>query len=624
MSIGLSSNMQNELRRVSLLTELTPDELSQFWPNYPGDEPLKMPPLSDLYPTMDRSKSLANLDLPDFGSIEASNNWVVDGSRTKSGKPLLANDPHLAFSAPSIWYLAHLALPQGNVVGGTLPGFPTIVIGRTDQIAWGFTNTGTDVQDLYLEKINPDNANEYLTPEGWQSFKTRTETIKVRFAKDVEITVQETRHGPVLPPNPDDEIGFPPPRHALSMAWMGLSEKDRGLDAFLDAASATSFKAFIDALEPIAAPMQNVVYADMSGTIGYLAPGMVPLRGKEHQTKGLIPAPGWREINDWQGIIPYDELPRITNPDSGIIATANHKITPPGYPHHLTFDWGMPYRADRIYQLLDQSNSHDAESFADIQIDNTSQFAQQILPLLLTIETDHGLGQAAYSLLADWDGHLQADRPEGLIFSAWVLELSQQIFSDDIGDLSEQIRRGHPHFLIQILQDPSSNAKWCDNLATEESQETCQHVLKTSFESALEHLAKTYGADIQSWRWGKAHKIVHRHRPFDLIPLVRGFYNVEVESGGGPYTPNQGNYYGRGKSPFTNRHGAGYRAIYDFDDLDNSLYIQTTGQSGNVLSPHYDDFAPLWQQGKLIKIPTQRSEVEKSLMIQTKLLPQVP
>lgn len=622
MSIGLSTNMQSELRRIALLTKLSPQQLAELMPPYPGDQSVELPNLTELYPNMADIETLASLTLPDFGSIEASNNWVVDGNHTKTGKPLLANDPHLGFSAPSIWYLAHLALPQGNIVGATLPGFPTVVIGRTDRTAWGFTNTGPDVQDLYLEKINPDNPLEYLTPEGWQSFDTRTETIKVRLGRDVELTVRQTRHGPVLPSDPDDELPFPPQGHVLALAWTGLSTTDRGLDAFLAAGAAKSWGDFVRALEPIDAPMQNVVYADMSGTIGYLAPGKVPIRAPDHQTLGLMPAPGWTSRNDWQGMIPYDQLPRLANPDSGIIATANHKITPPGYPYHLTVEWGVPYRANRIYQQLESRDDHDAESFAAIQTDNTSGFAHEILPLLLSTTPNDGASTKALTLLHDWDGHLRADRSEGLIFSAWVLELTREIVADDLGDMADRVHRANPYFLLNVLKDEAGQSRWCNDIESEEEVETCAEVLSDSLSTAMAHLTKTYGSDMSTWRWGLAHKAVHTHRPFGTMPILNRFFNIVTETGGGPFSPNQGSYYGSGENPFTNRHGAGYRAIYDFDNLEKSLFIQTTGQSGNILSPHYDDFATLWRDGKMIEIPTNHSEIERTLPTRTQLMPE--
>ncbi|MFP4004069.1 MAG: penicillin acylase family protein, partial [Alphaproteobacteria bacterium] len=326
LAVGLSTNAFSEVMRARLQSLLGEEQLAQFLPPYPDDAPVALPNLAGLYEDSP-VKRFAEL-LPAEWTWTASNNWVVSGERTESGKPLLANDPHLGLTVPSVWYLAHLSVGERNVIGGTMPGMAGVLVGRTNRIAWGVTNTGGDVQDLYLEKLNPDNPDEYLTPDGYKPFEKRAEKFKVRFARDVVHTYDISRHGPVMPedwPGFEETVGE---EHALALSWTALMEDDLTAHSMYAIWEADDWPSFRDSLRHYSIPMQNFVYADVDGDIAFIAPARVPVRKPENDIKGLLPSPGWEAKYDWAGFIPFDELPQTVNPERGFVVTANHKIVP--------------------------------------------------------------------------------------------------------------------------------------------------------------------------------------------------------------------------------------------------------------------------------------------------------
>ncbi|HEY6824302.1 MAG TPA: penicillin acylase family protein, partial [Steroidobacteraceae bacterium] len=376
----LGGNWRSELLRMQLAHSLPTAAIQQFLPPYPGDKPVELPDLAALYGKPAGPLVPGVSDAPAGGS----NSWVVSGAHTKSGKPLLANDPHLGLTAPSIWYFAHLHAPGLNAIGATLPGVPGIAIGRNERIAWAATNTGPDVQDLYLERL--DSAARYLAPNGWHEFETRREIIHVKGAADVELMVRLSRHGPVISDVLASAAAAAPRGHVLALAWTAFSDDDTSLAAILGMPRARNWPEFLAATRALLAPQQNLSYADIDGNIGFIAPGRIPVRKPENVLRGLAPAPGWDARYDWQGYLPFEDLPRAFNPSSGRIVTANQKIVPPGYRHQITSEWQPPYRAQRIAELLDLSEQHDRASFARIQMDVVSLPAGELLPRMLRTE----------------------------------------------------------------------------------------------------------------------------------------------------------------------------------------------------------------------------------------------
>ena len=584
MAWDLGGNWRSELLRLQLSRTLSTAAIQEFLPPYPGDAAVELPELRAFY-----------------GATGGSNSWAVSGAQTSSGKPLLANDPHLGLAAPGVWYFAHLHAPGLDAIGATLPGVPGIVIGRNARLAWGATNTGPDVQDLYLERL--DHAARYLAPEGWREFETRREIIRVDGAPDVELTVRMSRHGPVI--SDALQTAATPPGQVLALAWTALAEDDSSFAALFRIPRARNWPEFLAAASLLQAPQQNLSYADVDGNIGFVAPGRVPVRRPENRLRGLAPAPGWDERYDWTGFIPFDELPRAFNPSSGRIITANQKIVAPGYPHHITSEWQPPYRALRIADLLAATKRHDRSSFARMQMDVLSLPARQLLPRMLRADAKSAEARDVLKQLAAWDGTMAAERVEPLIFTAWWREFARALYADELGREFRGAWSERAMFTHRVL---ASEARWCDDVRTP-AVETCGELLGSSLEAALAELRRRYGADATRWRWGEAHRAEARHRPLTNTWL-RCYFDIRVPSGGDGYTLNVGRMeWADEAEPFANRHAASLRAIYDLADPEASLFIHPTGQSGNPLSSHYRDLTALWARGEYIPMTMDRARL---------------
>jgi len=615
MSWNLGANWKNELLRMRLAKTLPQARIEELLPPYPGDAPLKIRDLKTLYGGLERDaralaaamQQVAAL-LPDWLPDGAgSNNWVVSGKRSASGKPLLANDPHLGLEAPPVWYFAQLTAPGLDAIGATLPGVPGILLGRNARIAWGATNTGPDVQDLYIEKLEGRDA--YLTPKGPRPFALREETIRVRGARDVKLLVRSTRHGPVVSDVLRPAAGLAPRGHVLAFEWTALAHDDSSIRSALNLARARDWKQFRDALRDLQAPQQNMIYADVDGNIGFIAAGRVPLRKPGNDLEGLAPAPGWEAKYDWAGWIPFDELPQSYNPPSGEIVTANQKIVPPGYRHFITSEWQPPYRAQRITQLLQAVALHTVPSFARMQADVVSLPAREQLPLLLKTAPRSEQAKRALALLSAWDGSMAVDRPEPLIMSAWWRALARAIYADELGDAFDANWLQRPLFVGNVLADKGGQARWCDDVRTPK-RESCDEILSASLEAALGELRKRYGKDMLRWQWGAAHTALHLHRPFGRVPLLARVFDISVPSPGGAFTIDVGrSNFNDAAQPYASRHGPSLRAIYDLSNPQASLFIHSGGQSGNPLSDGYRAFTRAWAAGEYIPMLTDRERI---------------
>ncbi len=605
MSWDLSKNLWRELERMRLLKTLSPQKVLELLPPYPGDKPQPLPDFTSYYKTsqLDLSKLVAALP-PPLPEGAGSNNWVVDGMRTQSGMPLMANDPHLGLATPSLWYFAHLKTPSLNAIGATLPGLPGIILGRNDHIAWGYTNTAPDVQDLYLEKIDPSDPSRYQTPEGWMPFTTRQETIKIKDADPVIITVRTTRHGPVISDvlaSTADELAS---NMVLALAWTGLSEKDITPDSTAPMMRAKNWTEFKTAIQKFTSPQQNMVYADVDGNIGFYAPGLIPVRSTENLAQGRLPSPGWLAEYDWQGFIPFHELPHSYNPSNRQFYSANQKIIGEKYPHFITSDWAAPYRANRIAERLEQEDLHSIETFRDIQSDTYSKMAEDLLVILLTTKPLDELSGKALTQLSIWDGRMTKQAIAPLIFNGWMRTLNKAVYADELGSLFASYYRQRPLFLKNVLSNTDRQGVWCDNIETQ-PVEACADILQSSLQDALKDLQSRYGEDMLNWRWGEAHIAHSDHIPFSKVPPLDNLFDIKVPSMGDTYTVNVGRHnIADETAPFTNTHAASIRTIYDFSNLDKSLYIHSTGQSGIFFSPLYDDMAADWSNMKYRSMTT--------------------
>lgn len=617
MAWDLGGNWGSELARLGLTRRLSKQQIEEFYPPYPGDAPVALADFTALYRQVASAIDIDRLQPmlpPPRPEGLGSNNWVVNGKRTVTGQPLLANDPHLGLTTPAIWYFAHLASPSGEVIGATLPGVPGVILGHNGRIAWGFTNTGPDTQDLYIEKVDPADPARYITPDGSAPFVVHEETIRIRGGEAINLSVRETRHGPVISDVLESSKNLLEPGYVLAFCWTALRDNDTTADALTGVDTITDWPSFLDNYRRFVTPQQNIVYADREGNIGFLAPGLVPIRKPENDLKGLAPAPGWDARYDWAGFIPFEQLPQSYNPPQGMLVTANHKIVPDSYPHFITSEWAEPYRARRIEGLIRERAIHSVESFKQIQGDAVSLMAAEILPLLLAAppkaEPRNPELSVAHAMLMNWDGTMAISRAEPLVFQAWYRELTRLVLADELGEGFVPLWRHRPILMKNILSDTAGQSRWCANVATGAAT-PCAALVAEALDLALDDLKGRYGADLGRWRWGEAHHTRAPHRPFSNIPLLRRFFEVSVPSPGDTFTVNVGrNDLGDDREPFANRHAASLRAIYDLADLNRSQFMHSTGQSGHLLSPNYRDFAAPWAAIQYIPMSLRQADIE--------------
>ncbi|MGF1455941.1 MAG: penicillin acylase family protein [Alphaproteobacteria bacterium] len=623
MGLTLSTNANTEFERARMRAILGPEKAADYMdpfvrPNFVSlnaDDlglPLRdrrrpppvTPPGPEVAPLPGAPEGQEALD----GSpAEHSNNWVVDGRRTVSGLPLLANDPHLRASMPGIWYLAHLSFPDTDVVGVTLPGIPAVLLGRNDSAAWAFTNTGPDTQDLYVVTRDPEDAGAYVVEDGVERFVQRSELIEVKGAEPVTVTFKSTRHGPVMPKGYTRFAQLGAQNQDVALAWTLLDDQDTSYATSLGLMRATSYEEARALGRDFVGPMQNILYADIGGTIGYLAPGKVPVRRADHDSGGLLPVDGSLRRNDWQGTVPYDELPFVKNPGEGLIVTANNQIVPDRFPYAITNDWIATERARRIDERLRATPQHDLVTFAALQNDVISLKAQRLVRYLLRETAPDGLAGEAQKRLAGWNGAMDGDAAEPLIYVAWIAQLERLITADDFGADFPLRRRPRENFLITVLS--GENEAWCD-VVTSPQREECGPLITRALELAVEDLRASYGDNIDRWRWKRAHRLRFPHQPLDAVPVLSRLFSRSTPAGGGIDTVNVAPFSAEtGSTRFDATFSASMRAVYDLSDLSNSRMVITTGQSGHILSEHFDDIMPLWRDGRTIRIETDRDRV---------------
>ena len=616
MAWDLGGNWGTELQRLRLALKMPVARVNELIPPYPGDS---YPPTADyaqLFQGLNlraSTKSAWNRlqDIAPESGVEGvgSNNWVLAGSHTTTGKPLLANDPHLKLSAPALWYFVRLYAPGIKVAGASMPGLPTVVLGQNEHIAWGFTNTGPDVQDLYIERIKPDDPAQYQTPDGWAPFETSTEKIAVKGQPDVTIAVRRTRHGPVISDagGHDDVLGAKGrPGYALAMRWTALDPDGDTVATGLAFNRATSVQTFVAASKGWIAPMQNMLVADREGRIGFVAPGRVPVRQPDNDLHGLVPAPGWEARYDWAGWVPVDETPREFDPARGYIATANQRIHGKDYPHYLTSDWALPYRQRRIEQMLQDRPRHSLDDLRAIQADEYSLAALKLLPYLKKASSPHKLALAAQDQLANFDGRMAVDKAAPLILWTWTRHLTQALFAENMGaEFYERTlaSRTFRDALEGALERDDSH--WCDNTTTR-VVETCAMQADSAFSSALAELKFRFGDDVSKWQWGQAHQARSEHRPFSRVRGLASLFEARTPVGGDTFTVNVSRVSFR-PDPVTSElyldeHGPSLRALYDLADPAQSRVMHSTGQSGIALSPLYKRWVKPWAQAEYVPL----------------------
>jgi penicillin amidase len=610
MSLQLGRTYQTELFRARLIAALGQDATQQLLPPYPEDAPVIIPPEARSYAwlqdiAIDSPDGLEDL-LGKPAMFLGSNNWVVHGSRTATGKPLLADDTHLGLDMPSIWYENGLHGGRFDSVGYSFPGAPLVIIGHNGQIAWGVTNLAPDVQDLYIEKLDdPAHPAQYQFKGEWQDLETAYETIEVKGQDPVTLNVIATHHGPIV----NQVVGDLALAEPLALQWTALNG-NRIFHSAMLLNLATDWDEFRHALSYWDAPSQNFVYADLEGNIGYQSPGKIPIRASGHQ--GLVPVPGWTGEYEWQDYIPFDELPYVYNPPTGFIATANNKVVPDDYPYHLAYSWSLGFRAQRITDLLAANSSVTIEDMRDIHAQTYSLPAEALRPYLLAIEPEDELQARALDLVESWDLYLEADQAGAAIYQTWYWFLVQNILRDELGDdlLSKYRNSYHLLFVLDLM--PHADSPWFDDKTTPQI-ETRDDIVRRSLADAVAWLSAEYGNDPDKWAWGHLHSKTFVHQPLGQsgIGLLEDLFNSDtVPAGGDGYTVNAAwlDY----NEPFEMGGGVSQRYIADLSDLENSRIIHTTGQSGQLFHPHREDMIPLWQNVEYHPMLFSRQAVDAS------------
>ncbi|MEM8749208.1 MAG: penicillin acylase family protein [Pseudomonadota bacterium] len=630
MSLQLSMNMDRELKRLSLAAEgLSPAEINDIMPMHRDENPGPLPdlrtwlsltaPAPEAKAKADSAVAFIENALVDNLGKWASNNWVISGDRTESGKPLLANDPHLGFSAPSLWYLTHLNWTDETgrdiqVVGATIPSLPAVILGHNTHVAWGFTNAGADVQDIFIEKVNPDNSEQYRTPDGWAAFEVMRDDIQISDGTTEAFERKRTRHGVVLPGSFRSLGEILPENHVAALSWPGLSASDKSFDVLSGLAFTRSVDEFQTAIAGTVSPMQAMVAADKDGNIGLFAPATVPTRALGNLAQGRLPVAGWLAVNDWTGEVPRDRLPAAKNPISGAFGTANSRFLDQAPSDFLTFDWDEPFRHDRVQNLIVRSNQkHNVESMIAGQMDTRSEALLELRDILVqTVEKDARFG-GLLRRLEEWDGLMSADRPEPLIMTVFHRTLMKNVFADDLKTAEKAVYTASATSLLRVLTQGGAR-KWCDELGTE-TEESCSTQISDAFAATIEELQGEFGSSVGTWKWGDKHVLYGEHTPFSKVWPLSEVFTVQRAASGGNYALQRGKTdFEDEEHPYRSVHGAGYRAIYDFADLDASLFVQSSGQSGHVFSPRYDDLIRKWVKGEYIRISTDPEDFEQGAL----------
>ena len=614
LAFEMTQHISAEVLRARISLLLPEERTRDILPDTPGPGTAALPEYAELFPGSPQGTHFAAMPTNPYATgkprpfVGASNAWAAAPDRSAKSGTLLANDPHSVLTAPSRWYLARLELESGGVIGATIPGVPAILAGRSSAVGWGITASYADDQDVFIEKLNPDNSEEVLTPDGWRRLRTQTSTVQVADGTPQPLTLRWSENGPILTGEQFGLQGVTPPGHVASIAWTGLSTTDTTLSALHDLNRAGDLNAALTAGRSFIAPSLNLVLAD-GERIAQKAVGAMPSRATDHDTQGRLPSPGWLTKNRWQGRLDYAENPEFIDPEGGILGNTNNKVLERPFPNHMSYSWGDTQRVQRWRRLMQSREVHTRESFIEAQLDTVSVTARTLLPLVgkdlwFTGEaaaegTPERKRRDALDLLAEWNGEMNEHLPEPLIYSAWMRALQNRLIRDELGPLADQFVHTEPVFLERVFRDRDGAAAWCDVIQSA-PDETCSDMARIALDDALIWIDERYGQAFESLRWGDAHEAIHLHEGLGQVPWFSWLVNIHQSTSGGDNTLQRGLTLGHGANPFQNVHAAGYRGVYDFADPDSSVFIISTGQSGHPFSRHYDDLGELWRRGEYI------------------------
>ncbi len=607
MGLTLNAGWRDALLRARMGERLTPDLFDTLWPREAGAPAVAFDPAQK--PVADLAAALLdNLPAP-LGPSTASNEWVVAGSKTASGKPILANDPHLNLGAPGIWYLVRLEAPGVLYAGATAPGAPALVLGHNGNVAWGFTTTGAEAADLFVERIDPGDPSRYLTPGGPQPFETREEILQVKGQRPETLVVRRTRHGAVISDVDGAARAAAGEGQAMSLALPFMFAPDRTAQALMRLNRARNARETVAATREWLGPVQNMVYADKAGTIGLRMVGAVPTRAT---APSPVPYRGWTREVGWTGFVPFDEMPAREDPPGGFLSNANDRVVSADWPHHLAFSFDPSYRQRRIVDMLGTRDGQDTAFHAALQADATSLFAHAAVQAASSLAPSAPRAKAALEKLRAWDGRMDRALPEPLIFATWMRELTRRTLGVALGELGDAALRERPRLVLDVL---AGNSRWCGEAG-------CASAAEAALVAALDWIGQRHGNDMAHWRWGAEHVAPFDNPIFARLPFAGTLLGAGVPTQGDYYTVNRG--AGRmsdADQPFAHVHGAGYRAIYDLADLDASLFVIAPGQSGNPLSEHWRDLAGAWAEGRHVRLARTRVELGEDSQ-RLRLLPQ--
>ena len=621
MGLQMSSHLESEVLRARLSLILDNDRLKDILPDVPGPGQAVLNDFASLFPTLPRLQANENMSQQAFSPFKpialsgASNAWAALPGRSASRGTLLANDPHLSLTAPSIWYLARLELETGGVIGGTIPGVPVVLVGRSAHLGWGLTTANIDDTDVYIEKVNPENPNEYLSLNEFVPFIKKQSIIKIKDSTSITIDLLWTENGPVLPSNHYNLGAITPEGYVTSVAWTLLSAHDTSIEAAFDVMASHSVQSAMKASRAYVAPGQNLILADKN-QIAMRTIGALPKRDPRNQSRGRMPTAGWLSVNRWQGMFDQSVNPVFLNPTGGVLGNTNNKYIDRPFPEHISYDWSDTQRVQRWVRLMQNREAHTRDSFIEAQLDSISPTARTILPLIgaelwfQSKETPFNRlleqRKVALNLLANWNGEMNEHLPEPLIYSAWIRALQVRLVQDELGPLSKEFSQVKPLFIERVYRNIDGAGQWCD-VVQSEPIETCAAMAQLALDDALTELLNTYSNDINGLRWGEAHQATHDHPVLGKIPVLKWFVNIRHSTSGGDNTLQRGKTIGTGPNPYLNVHAGAYRGVYDFADPNSSVFIISTGQSGHPLSRHYDNLAELWRRGEYVPMSLDES-----------------
>ena len=603
MAHDLQQSWKPEILFGALAQYFGPEKLNELFPLYEPFRPtiseaINYPHANLLFSTLwDLEYNIRELTGTNGTSI-GSNSWVISGARSETGKPILANDPHLKFTQPAKWYEMHLKGGRFDVSGAFLAGFPLPVLGQNAAMTWGFTNIMADDIDFFIEKIHPNNPNKYRHGDNWLDMVIREEVIPRKNGGDTTIVIRETHHGPVIS---DVHPLLKNERKVVSMAWTG-NQITEEISTLSKIGLVNDWDGFTEVVKKFSVPGQNIIFADTAGNIGWRAAALIPIRIKGGS---LLPRPGWDPAYDWQGFIPLDEMPFLYNPDKGYIATANNKIEDDDYPYYISNQWAEPSRIERIEEWLDSKEKLTVEDMKTLQNDWLSPFAREVVPNIIEwLPQDLNENEiTALKILNDWDYIEDKESAAALIFHTVLDELLHNIYEDELAMIDDKAFDALVHFSMLPYRNihwvlAEGQSSWVDDVTTPDHTETRTDIVSKSFRNAVKRIELEVGINPAIWSWGSVHTLTHPH-PLGKIHILDKLFGFNVGSfktGGSTMTVNKGEY--EVLQEFDQSVGASFRRIVDLKNMNNTQFVIPTGQSGQPNSPHYDDQAALYNAGK--------------------------